>query len=132
MIVLLGSTSAVMVADARRKEARKRKFGANTSERRSITSFGQENEAGGPANKKSKPDVSNPGAPPNATENDETSCTLVETDKVADNLDSASAKNQRFIVFIGQFHFTVKYPTFLSDAIYYRKPALHSNRQVYQ
>lgn len=99
-----------MVADARRKEARKRKFGADTAKRPSSTGSQQENVAGEPANKKSKQNVSNASCIPTVAGNDETRSTPIKTDTVADDNDLASARNQRFIVFIGQFLFTSEFP----------------------
>lgn len=117
-----------MVADARRKEARKRKFGAYTAKRRSSTDSQHESVADEPANKKSKQNVPNASYPSTIAGNHETRSTPTMSDSVADGNDLASAGNQRFIVFIGQFLFTSEFPLNWINAIYYRKFTIHSYR----
>lgn len=98
-----------MGADAKRKEARKRKFGTQTADARPDGGIDLEVEGGGivePAKKKQKqvpssPEVSN--SPPSAAEDegggDEK--TVNDAGKNEGDDSAATQKAQRFIVFIG-------------------------------
>lgn len=94
-----------MGADAKRKEARKRKFGADTSEKLQNSGPHLDDKGGvgyKPPRKKSKQDCSKPSSPKDSPlENEETGCTLLTTDAVPEVQELTSAKVQRFIVFIG-------------------------------
>jgi len=98
-----------MGADAKRKEARKRKFGADASEMPRTTGYQVEDNRGvadEPFKKKSKQDTAtstNPQA--SAVENEETCFIPITTNTIAEDQGLAPGKVQRFIVFIGQSSF---------------------------
>lgn len=94
-----------MGADIKRREARKRKFGADTAQNPQTTALQVEVDgsiADEPPKKQSKQDLPTPASPQaSATENEKTGSTPIGTDVVAENEDIAQVKVQRFIVFIG-------------------------------
>lgn len=98
-----------MGADTKRREARKRKFGAYASQKPQITASQLEHKgsvAAEPPKKKCKQCISTPTSlQASAVENVETGCIPITTDMVAENQGSALVKVQRFIVFIGPTFF---------------------------
>ncbi len=98
-----------MGADTKRREARKRKFGADAPHKPHVTASQLEDKeslADEPLKKKSKQDISTPTSPRIFTgENDETDSIPITTDIVAENQNLALVRVQRFIVFIGSSFF---------------------------